>query len=134
MTFKVTDSGSPAQTTSVSLTLTVVPPPLTITTTSLHNGAVSTPYTQALAASGGTGSYTWALVSGTLPNGLSFNSSGQITGTPTAPVSLTPLGFKVTDSASPAQTRHHDSDVDDRTCTAFNYHYVTTEWCRRKSL
>ena len=105
LTFKVTDSASPAQTTSVSLTLTVLPPPLTITTSSLHNGAVSSPYTQALAASGGTGSYTWALVSGALPNGLSLNSaSGQITGTPTAPVNLTPLGFKVTDSASPAQT------------------------------
>jgi hypothetical protein len=36
-----------------------------------------------LAASGGTGSYTWTRTSGSLPNGLAMNSSGVISGTPT---------------------------------------------------
>jgi hypothetical protein len=105
LTFKVTDSGSPAQNASVSLTLTIAPPPLTITTSSLVNGAVGSPYSVTLAATGGTGSYSWQLISGTLPNGLVLHAAtGQISGNPTAPASKTPLGFKVTDSGTPAQT------------------------------
>ena len=105
LTFQATDSSSPAQTASVSLTLTITNQPLSITTTSLPNGSTGVAYSQALAATGGTGAYTWQLTSGTLPAGLSLNaSSGLISGTPTAAVSATPLSFKVTDSGSPAQT------------------------------
>jgi hypothetical protein len=102
LTFKATDSGSPAQAT-VNLTLTIVSQ-LTITTASLPNGAVGTLYSQTLAATGGTTSYSWQLTSGTLPTGLTLNASGQISGTPTATANATPLTFKVTDSGSPAQT------------------------------
>ena len=105
LTFQATDSGSPAQTASVSLTLTITTAPLTITTTSLASGTTGVAYSQALAATGGTGAYTWQLTSGTLPAGLSLNaSSGLISGTPTAAAAATPLSFKVTDSGSPAQT------------------------------
>jgi hypothetical protein len=105
LTFKVTDSGSPAKNASVNLTLTIAPPTLSITTTLLATGAVGSPYTQTLAATGGTGSYSWQVISGTLPAGLVLHAAtGQISGTPTAPANLTPLGFKVTDSGSPAQT------------------------------
>ncbi len=63
---------------------TIVCPTITLNTSTLPNGAVSWPYSQTLGASGGNGSYTWALTSGTLPAGLSFNSStGVISGTPT---------------------------------------------------
>jgi hypothetical protein len=56
-----------------------------ITTTSLPNGAANAPYTATLAATGGTPGYTWSLLSGSLPTGLSLNSStGVISGTPTA--------------------------------------------------
>jgi hypothetical protein len=41
-------------------------------------------YSQALAASGGTGGYTWSFSTGALPAGLSLNG-GTISGTPTAP-------------------------------------------------
>ena len=42
------------------------------------------PYSVILEASGGTGSYTWALYSGTLPDGLALNqTTGEILGTPT---------------------------------------------------
>ena len=58
LTFKVTDSSSPAQTASVSLNLTIAPPPLSITTTSLTNGAVGVAYSQNLAATGGTQPFT----------------------------------------------------------------------------
>ena len=42
------------------------------------------PLTQDLVALGGTG-FVWQVLSGTLPPGVSLNSSGQISGTPTAP-------------------------------------------------
>ena len=65
-------------------TLTVQPPPLSITTTSLSPGIVNTVYSTTLAASGGTLPYTWSLASGSLPSGLTLTSNGAITGTPTA--------------------------------------------------
>jgi len=74
---------------------------LTITTNSpLPNGKIGVAYSQSVAASGGTTPYTFAIIAGTLPSGLNFNTStGQITGTPTgAPSSNISLTFKVTDS------------------------------------
>ncbi|MDQ2775354.1 MAG: S8 family serine peptidase [Acidobacteriota bacterium] len=57
----------------------------TITTTSLPNGTQNTAYSLTLAATGGTTPYTWAVITGTLPTGLSLNTStGVISGTPTA--------------------------------------------------
>ena len=55
--------------------------PPKITTTSLFNGEVGTAYSQPLAATGND-TITWS-VSGTLPAGLTLNSDGTITGTPT---------------------------------------------------
>ena len=67
-----------------STTLTVQAAPLVITTTSLPNGVSNTVYTATLAATGGTTPYTWSIISGTLPSGLTLNSgSGVISGTPT---------------------------------------------------
>ena len=47
-------------------------------------GVVGTAYSSALTASGGTGPYTYALLSGSLPAGLTLSSAGLISGTPTA--------------------------------------------------
>lgn len=70
--------------TSASLSFTVVAQ-LAITTTSLPGGSLNTPYSAALAATGGTTPYTWSLASGSLPVGLTLNgSTGVISGTPTA--------------------------------------------------
>ena len=66
-------------------TLTVQAAPLVITTTSLSNGVSNTVYMATLAASGGVVPYTWSILSGTLPAGLTLNSgTGVISGTPTA--------------------------------------------------
>ncbi|MGB8323816.1 MAG: putative Ig domain-containing protein, partial [Candidatus Acidiferrum sp.] len=103
LTFKVTDSSSPALTQTATLTVTIFPAGLVITTTSLPNGQVNASYSAALTAVGGTSPYTWSLTSGTLPAGLSLNgSTGAIIGTPTVAVTAAPLIFKVTDASSPA--------------------------------
>ncbi len=49
----------------------------------LPNGTQSTAYSQTVTASGGTGPYTFAITSGSLPAGLSLSSGGVISGTPT---------------------------------------------------
>jgi hypothetical protein len=104
LTFLVADSGSPAQSQSVSLTLAVLPA-LVVTTSSLPTGVVGMPYSASLAASGGTGSYTWALTNGTLPAGIVFNPSTVVlSGTP-AGMGSASLTFTVTDSGDPPQTK-----------------------------
>jgi hypothetical protein len=106
LTFTVKDSGSPAQSKSVNLTLTIAPPSLTITTTALANGQVGVAYSANVGATGGTPPYTWSLTSGTLPAGLSLNgSTGAITGTPTATANAVPLTFTMKDSGSPPQSK-----------------------------
>ncbi len=77
--------------------------PLSVTTTSpLPLAPLNTPYSTTLAATGGTGSYTWSVASGsTLPSWLSLNSStGVLSGTPTTNATAT---FAVTVTDSPAQ-------------------------------
>ena len=51
----------------------------------LPSAAVSSTYSQSVSATGGSGSYTFSVSSGSLPAGLALNAStGLITGTPTA--------------------------------------------------
>ncbi len=87
--------------TNLSFAVTT-PDGLTITTNpTLPAGAVSTFYSQTLKASGGSAPYSWILTSGALPQGLSFSSSGAITGTPT---SAGTLSFTVQAADSTATT------------------------------
>ena len=77
----------------------------TITTTSLPDGTVGEAYSATLQASGGTPPYAWSLDSGSLPAGLTLNSStGAIAGTPTA-AGTSPFMAKVTDSATQSDTQ-----------------------------
>ncbi|MGD0499911.1 MAG: putative Ig domain-containing protein [Bryobacteraceae bacterium] len=55
-----------------------------VTATALPQGMVGAAYSQTLAASGGAPPYTWLATSGALPGGLTLNSGGTISGTPTA--------------------------------------------------
>ena len=72
---------------------------LGITTSSLPTGTVGVAYSKTLAATGGTGTYTWSLHSGTLPPGLILTTSaGTITGTPTMAGTTSGLVFRVTDA------------------------------------
>lgn len=56
--------------------------PPSITTSSLPDGYVGTSYNQTLTVTSGTPSYTWSLLSGSIP-GLSLSTAGVISGTPT---------------------------------------------------
>ncbi len=62
-----------------------VPEALVITSSSpLSDGTVGSAYSQTLVATGGTAPYTWAVVSGGLPAGLTLGAAGVISGKPTA--------------------------------------------------
>ena len=71
---------------------------LKITTSSLANGTVSQPYSQALSAAGGTPAYTWTQTGGSMPPGLSLSSGGTISGMPTAPGTYS-VGLQAADTA-----------------------------------
>jgi hypothetical protein len=59
--------------------------PPTITTTSLPAATVGQPYSATLQSSGGIGTGSWSVSEGSLPTGLTLNSTtGVISGTPTA--------------------------------------------------
>jgi hypothetical protein len=77
---------------------------LAITSSSLPAGVINKPYSQTLAASGGTSPYTWSLTSGSLPNGLTLSIGGAITGTPTA-IGTSTFSVQVRDSAGAAVTQ-----------------------------
>lgn len=86
---------------------------VTITTTALPAGTQGAAYVQVLSASGGNGSYTWSLSTGSLPSGLSLDSStGEINGTPTT-VESRSFGIRAdSDGADPA-TREFTIDIAD---------------------
>jgi hypothetical protein len=68
-----------------TLTTGGVLPPLTISPSSLAPASVGTAFSQSFSASGGTAPYVWSVSAGTLPAGLSLNTStGILAGTPTA--------------------------------------------------
>jgi Protein of unknown function (DUF4038)/Putative collagen-binding domain of a collagenase/Putative Ig domain len=92
---------------NTTLTLTVAARTgLVISTSALPNGSIGLAYSATLAAAGGTTPYTWTLIAGALPAGLSLTaSSGAIAGTPTQLVTNTLLTFEVSDSSSPALTQ-----------------------------
>jgi Putative Ig domain len=77
----------PAQTAgpqAISITINT-PPHLSIITTSLPPGTVAAGYNTSLQASGGAPPYTWTVIQGQLPSGLTFataNSTGVISGIP----------------------------------------------------
>lgn len=72
--------------------------PLRIKTESLKAGAVGKGYTATIKASRGKKPFTWSLVSGSLPGGLSIDfATGKITGIPTVTGSVN-LTFQVSDT------------------------------------
>jgi hypothetical protein len=84
-------SSSGSAVVSGSQTVTVVSP-VSVTTAALPQAVLGKTYSQSLAGTGGTGTYTWSIDSGTLPPGFTLSPDGILSGTGTAVTSST---FKV---------------------------------------
>ena len=99
--FGVKDANNSVAVTSSTVSFTVNTPPTASANTSaqvLSVGAAMTSFTP-LAGSGGTGTLTYFISSGTLPAGLSLNgTSGAVTGAPTMVQSAANVVFSVKDS------------------------------------
>ncbi len=81
--------------------LTVQNPALQVTTGSLPNGYQWLSYGSNVSATGGTTPYTWSIVSGSLPSGVTLDSgTGLISGTP-ATFGAFNFTVRVTDSTTP---------------------------------
>jgi hypothetical protein len=101
-TIQVTDHAGATATASSSGT---VIPVLSLSSTASTNTEVSVAYSQTNVASGGTGSYTYSISAGTLPAGLTLNTStGAITGAPTTAGAFS-YTVKVVDTGGGAATR-----------------------------
>ncbi|MEO5632208.1 MAG: Ig domain-containing protein [Nitrospiraceae bacterium] len=88
----------------LSITISPVPQPLTITTNSLPVGRRNRRYAKTLVASGGTTPYTWS-VTPAVPPGLSLASAtGVISGTPTSTSNID-HDFTVRDSTNQTTTK-----------------------------
>lgn len=76
-------SDEDSSTVSNSFTVTVgAPETLTASTSTLHNARIAWDYRGGLDATGGIEPYTWSVLSGALPLGLSLQTDGQIIGSP----------------------------------------------------
>jgi hypothetical protein len=115
-TVQVTDSNGATATQAGSITIESA---FSITTTTLPDGTVNTAYSQTLAASGGSGTYTaWAISSGSLPAGLSLASStGIISGTPTAS-GASSFTVQITDSNGASATQSLSINIDAASTTS----------------
>jgi large repetitive protein len=118
-TVTVTDTSAP-NSTSVSRTysnFTVASSSISVSPGTLPNATVATAYSQTISASGGTSPYTYSISAGSLPAGLTLNSStGSLSGTPTAGGSFS-FTVKATDSASATGTQAYTLTVNAPTIT-----------------
>lgn len=72
---------------------------LTVSVSHLPDASKGTPYSAGLGASGGSQPYSWKLVSGSLPSGVSVDAAGILSGSPSQSGSFS-FTAKVTDSKS----------------------------------
>jgi hypothetical protein len=109
--FTVVVSNAAGNATSSAAALTVnAASTLQITTAQLVGGAVAGSYSATLSASGGSTPYTWSLASGTLPNGLSLNAGGSISGTPSLAGSFS-FTVQVKDAAAQSASKNFSINV-----------------------
>lgn len=78
--------------------------PLNITSTTIDDGVIGAAYTDAVLATGGSGTRSFSISAGALPDGLSLSTGGVITGTPAGPAGTSNFTVQVTDSATQPTT------------------------------
>ncbi|MFD1295586.1 putative Ig domain-containing protein [Lysobacter gummosus] len=96
LTVRSTDNNG--QTASKLYTFTIDPATVVIAPATLPGGIVGVAYNQTLTSSGGIAPYSYAIVSGNLPIGVSFSSAGVLSGTPATAGSYT-ANIRSTDDA-----------------------------------
>jgi formylglycine-generating enzyme required for sulfatase activity len=101
------------------------PSPLTVSTSSLLPGAVAgVPYSQAFAATGGSGSgYVWGVSAGSLPSGFTLSTTGTLHGT-SAAMGTFNFTVQVTDSMGASTTKAMVLTVTAAPLHHFNFDYA----------
>ncbi len=125
-TFQATDSSSPPQTASQTISNFVVGiGPLSSLSCSLPYANARAQYHGQCTAVGGQPPFTYAVRSGTLPQGLTLDSStGVVSGVPPVPTNgSNPFTIAVTDSSVPAQTASEALAV-----TIFDWLPISINW------
>lgn len=92
---KVTDSSGTMITREFSIF--IGDPAIAIAPPSPNTGTVGAAYTGNITATGGTAPYSYTVAGGSPPTGLTLDTAGNVTGTPSAP-GVYPVTFQVTDS------------------------------------
>jgi hypothetical protein len=95
---RATDSSNAAAYAEKDFSLTIGNTPILIGTGTLNWATEGVPYSAPLNAVGGTELFTWSVVSGSLPAGLTLTPAGTITGTPTTAINPAAFRVRVTDS------------------------------------
>ena len=103
-TLQATDANASTATRTLSLT-TNAPPPLSIVTTAVNWSTTNVAYSQGLTATGGVPAYSWSVVSGALPAGLSLSSSGTISGTTTGATGMSNFTVQAQDTIGNTATK-----------------------------
>ena len=102
----VTDHNGGTATQSYSVGIVAAGAPPTISTTTLPNGMVGTPYDAIVVAANGTAPYSFSLASGSLPAGLTLGATGGLKGTPTGSGPAT-FDISVTDTNGKSASAHY---------------------------
>ena len=108
--FKVQVQDEAGATDSRTFSISILPAPIAISTSSLPDGTVGTAYSQTLAATGGTTPYSWSVIEGSLPAGLTLISTGLISGTPTRTGPF-PFLVQVKDEAQATDSRNFSISI-----------------------
>lgn len=82
-TFAIKSADDGSANTTTSYTLTIARPTLVIAPATLPGVTVGTAYSETLSTSAGYGTYSYSIVSGGLPTGVTLSPAGILSGTPT---------------------------------------------------
>ena len=118
-TVQVTDGSSPAQTATRASSVPIGNRLVVSNSGAFPLGVVSYAFSFSYQAVGGTLPYTWSLLAGTLPSGLTLNpTTGEIAGIPTTSGNFD-IRLRVSDSSTPAQTFDFSPRIDVNPVLAF---------------
>lgn len=110
----VTDSCVPPQTVEKSFDFVITPagcPAMDLAGNFFPDGAVGLPYSQTIAATGGVPPFTYTVISGSPPAGVTLATDGTLSGTPTAEGDHT-FTVRATDSCATPQAKEANFRVD----------------------